>query len=172
MSLTFDLGGRRRLKIADEAVAKMLARRQLGRTASEAGGVLLGRRLDGGHVIIDDVTEPQAGDRAGRFTFHRSADHQALIDEAHLASGGTCGYLGEWHTHAEPDPTPSDVDLDDWLRRVREDVFDGDELLFVIVGQERLRVWTCDRPGKAGGGWAPRACGVQAVFLAPSAVLG
>lgn len=147
MAITFELGGGRALKIDDEAHERLLAHRQLGRASSEAGGVLLGRRLHGGHLVVDEVSEPQPGDRAGRFTFHRSTDHQRIIDEAHERSGGTCGYLGEWHTHAERDPRPSEIDIDNWQRHAREDTYDAEELLFVIVGTEHVRAWSCDRSG-------------------------
>ena len=135
------------VKIDSAAVARLLACRQTAPDATEAGGVLLGRRLAGGHVVVDEITEPIPTDVRARYAFHRSAEHQAAIDEAHARSGGTCGYLGEWHTHAEPNPRPSSVDIEDWQRHACEDTYDGEELIFVIVGQEHVRAWRCDRTG-------------------------
>jgi integrative and conjugative element protein (TIGR02256 family) len=134
-------------QIGDDALATLLAHRQTATDVFEAGGVLLGRHIIGTNdMVVDSVTEPMFGDVGKRFEFHRSAPaHQAAIDRAWESSGGTIGYLGEWHTHAEPDPTPSAVDLDDWVRRLRGDTFDGGSLLFVIVGQERTRMWRGDR---------------------------
>ncbi len=146
MPITFRLPPRI-VKLDDAAFARLLAHRQIATDATEAGGVLLGRRLAGGHVVVDEVTEPIATDVRTRYTFHRSAEHQAAIDDAHERSAGTCSYLGEWHTHAEPDPRPSAVDIEDWQRRAREDTYDAEELLFVIVGQEHVRAWGCDRTG-------------------------
>lgn len=54
---------------------------------------------------------------------------------------GTCGYLGEWHTHAEPVPSPSPIDLDDWTKRLAHDVVDADQVFFVIVGQQEMACW-------------------------------
>lgn len=144
MPIVFEIAGGRRLKIDEAALAKMLAYRQLAPDATEAGGVLLGRRVAGGHLVVDDASEPLPSDRRTRFTFHRSVEHQAVIDAVHDASDGTCGYLGEWHTHAEPDPRPSDVDLADWRKHAAHD---GEALVFVIVGQEVVRAWSCDRAG-------------------------
>jgi len=72
-------------------------------TKPEAGGVLLGRHiLETGDIIVDLITEPMPSDRQGRFRFFRARrPHQAAIDRAWRASGGTYTYLGEWHTHPE-----------------------------------------------------------------------
>ena len=86
------------------------------------------------------------GDRATRHSFHRSrAPHQRAIDEAWTRSQGSCVYLGEWHTHPEPDPHPSTIDLDDWRRRLREDDVEAPYLFFVIVGQSRISAWEGSR---------------------------
>jgi integrative and conjugative element protein (TIGR02256 family) len=135
------------VQLGTEALATLLAHRQLANDAPESGGVLLGRWILGTlDVVVDSVTVPMPGDVGSRYAFFRSAEpHQAAVDLAHEQSNGTVGYLGEWHTHAEPDPTPSSTDLDDWAKRLREDVFDGATLLFVIVGQERTRMWRGDK---------------------------
>jgi integrative and conjugative element protein (TIGR02256 family) len=63
-----------------------------------------------------------------------------MIDQAWHISSGTCTYLGEWHTHPEPIPTPSVVDRSDWRRRLMTDQTTK-PLFFVIVGMEQTRVW-------------------------------
>ncbi len=137
------------VQIGDAALDVLLAHRQIADDAPELGGVLLGRYIIGTKdIVIDSTTVPMHGDIGSRFGFHRSAEpHQKALDFAWHQSGGTTHYLGEWHTHAEPDPTPSAVDLDDWARRLREGWgTSGDTpLLFVIVGQERTRMWRGDR---------------------------
>lgn len=137
-----------RLKIAPDALARMLAFRQSRKRAPEAGGVLVGRHLHaGGHVIVDAVTQPMSGDVATRCSFHRSREpHQRAIDEAWSRSGGRSVYLGEWHTHPEPDPRPSSVDLGDWRRRLRDDEVEAPYLFFAIVGLEQVSVWEGFRP--------------------------
>lgn len=109
----------------------------------EAGGVLLGRALkETGDSIIDEITIPTEGDRRSRFAFHRSRKkHQQAIDMAWEESQKTCNYLGEWHTHPEPVPTPSSVDLRNWKDRLKKDFFDSPYLYFIIVGTETIEAW-------------------------------
>lgn len=129
------------------ALAILLGFRQVRRRDTEAGGVLLGRYiLDAPHVVVDEVTTPMKGDRRWLTGFHRGRDtHQRVIDARWTASGGTCQYLGEWHTHPEALPNASPVDRRDWARRLRSDTFDADSLFFLIVGIEGLRVWEGSR---------------------------
>jgi hypothetical protein len=42
-------------------------------------------------------------------------------------------------------PRASSVDLADWRRRLRADVFDGDSLVFLIVGTEATCAWEGSR---------------------------
>lgn len=131
------------VKIDAAPLARMCEFRQLKAGQPEAGGVLLGRHiLRCEDVVIDEVTSPMPGDWRGPVTFHRGrAHHQQVIDERWKSSNETCLYLGEWHTHPEPHPMPSQVDVGDWRRRLREDQFNGDTLFFVIVGTREVRIW-------------------------------
>ncbi|WP_158625073.1 Mov34/MPN/PAD-1 family protein [Corallococcus terminator] len=131
------------VKIDSAPLMRMLELQQLEPHQLEAGGILLGRRiLNSPDVVIDEVTCPLPGDRRRPLSFYRGrARHQQVIDERWKNSGGTCLYLGEWHTHPEPIPSPSLVDLGDWNRRLREDRFEGSSLFFIIVGTHGICVW-------------------------------
>src|SRR5262245_20872910 len=120
---------------------------QYASSATEAGGVLLGRHLrDGSAIVVDAVTVPMADDRRSRTRFHRAQrPHQAAIDAAWAASEATCTYLGEWHTHPEPIPTPSPIDTVDWQRRLLHDCY-TEPLFFIIVGTAAIRPWEGHRP--------------------------
>lgn len=133
------------LKIGSDAIAAMRRYEQHAPDSLEAGGLLLGRYLRDGHdLVVDLVTEPMPGDERSRFGFYRDAEgHQRAIDVAWRASNGTCVLLGDWHTHAEPDPTPSDVDLDNWRKMLAESE-PGEARFFVIVGQRTIRAWEGD----------------------------
>ena len=137
-----------RLEISAAAWQIMQHFIQRAGSATEAGGVLLGRHLcDGSAIIVDSVTTPMEGDRRSRTRFHRAQrGHQAAIDAAWTASDGTCTYLGEWHTHPEAVPAPSGMDLRDWQRRLRVDTY-TEPLFFVIVGIEQIRAWEGRRSG-------------------------
>lgn len=132
-----------KFKISAKALARMLRFIQDHPHKLEAGGVMLGRHILGSRdIIVDTVTIPRAHDRRTRFRFYRDQyAHQRIIDRVWRESGGTCTYLGEWHTHPEEDPLPSALDLREWQRKLREDIFTGEALYFVILGTKHLRVW-------------------------------
>ncbi len=124
--------------------------RQLDGTAPEAGGVLLGRFIQGtSDIVVDDATTPGDGDAASRFTFRRSRRRtQAIIEQVWQESGGTRNYLGEWHTHPEDDPSPSAVDLANWRRIVETARYEQKSLIFVIVGLRYIGTWEVLRSSK------------------------
>lgn len=130
-------------KIGAGALSTLRSYEQHAPTTLEAGGLLLGRYIRGGYdIVVDLVTEPQPGDERSRFGFFRGADtHGRLVTEAWERSGGTCNCLGDWHTHAEPSPIPSPIDIDNWKRMLREDIRDDEACFFVIVGTAEIRVW-------------------------------
>jgi integrative and conjugative element protein (TIGR02256 family) len=132
-----------RLKLDEAVVDVLLSHAQRDPNAMEAGGVLMGRHIRGTRdVVVDSVTTPMRGDARSRFSFHRSRKpHQRALDEAWESSEGTCVYLGEWHTHPEPYPNPSSVDMADWRKRLRHNEVDSESLFFVIVGQEHCVAW-------------------------------
>ena len=148
-ALCFELPFGGRAKINAEVLDVLERYRQHGPDDTEAGGSLLGRMIiDSPDVVVDELTEPGPEDVRTRLGFHLRdlAHHQARMDDAWARSEGTCCLLGDWHTHAEPDPTPSSVDLDNWRRLLREAATDEyPRLLFVIAGTERVRAWQGDR---------------------------
>jgi integrative and conjugative element protein (TIGR02256 family) len=130
-----------------QATLRIKAHVQRHDRSTEAGGILLGRLLteDGG-VIVDQVTVPGPQDRKSRFRFFRAErPAQKTVDEAWTRSGGEINYLGEWHTHAEDDPTPSPHDRTDWRRLLATQRYEQDALFFVIAGRRMLRVWELAR---------------------------
>lgn len=142
MGLTFQQPRGGRVVLSAAAHDVMIEHRQRRWWSKEAGGVLLGRHLlESGDLAVDEVTVPQTTDICTRTSFFRSAAHQALALAKWHASGGTCGHLGLWHTHPEPVPTPSSIDLSDWRNALVADRFEGASLLFVIVGQRAVRCW-------------------------------
>jgi integrative and conjugative element protein (TIGR02256 family) len=146
-ALYFQRPGLSILKIDSLVVERLLAFRQDDGKKLEAGGVLMGRLLKGSsNVVIDENTEPMTGDARSPCAFERSAhEHQEMLDARWSESAGTCGYLGEWHTHPEPHPTPSSVDLRDWRRRLKQDRFDVAHLFFIIVGIQTISAWQGER---------------------------
>lgn len=100
--------------------------------ATEAGGFLVGYYKEKDiHVI--NLTHPLPGDKRGRYYFkRRDMYHVEQVKKWYLDSGGEINCLGEWHTHPEPYPTPSNVDTSGWriFNRDRQ----GQHAIFLIVG--------------------------------------
>lgn len=141
--MVFAVTPKQRLIFTDEAVQQLRAHAQHTRRQAEAGGALLGRHLlDSPDLVVDEVTVPQKADRRSRFFFFRSRQHEEVARAKWVVAKGTMAYLGLWHTHPETDPVPSSVDRRDWEKAVAQDTFEGDRLFFLIVGTERIRVWT------------------------------
>lgn len=148
MKLVYRVTPRQRLIVVEHALKQMQAFAQHRCRDSEAGGVLLGRHLLDSHdVVVDEVSTPQNGDRRSRFGFYRSSMHEQVARQRWMGENSTSAYLGLWHTHPEPDPTPSGVDQRDWQQAVAGDTYDGDRLFFPIVGTHCIRVWTLNRRG-------------------------
>lgn len=132
-----------RVLIPEEILASLSPYVQDTYKKKEAGGVILGRYIkDCEDIVVDKVTLPMRGDKSSRFSFLRQRQsHQKIIDQEWQASNFTCTYLGEWHTHPEPLPTPSFIDRNDWKRKMKQDIFDSDYLFFMIVGTSEIRLW-------------------------------
>ncbi|EOK55525.1 TPA: Mov34/MPN/PAD-1 family protein [Streptococcus suis] len=125
-----------------EEVIKIFEHYRQGLSGSpEAGGVLIGKRLKNGNIIITDVTIPQIEDTQKRYFFKKNREiHQQLSDEKWLESNKFSIVLGEWHTHPEAIPTPSSVDKKSWKLNVSKQ-HDSRVYVFIIVGLSELRMW-------------------------------
>lgn len=142
-ALTFTSPTHARFELSADVLATMSQHVQDEKGKPESGGVMLGRYLlDTPNVVVDILTTPMPGDQQTRYNFYRAErDHQRVIDQCWHESRSTCNYLGEWHTHPEPDPAPSRLDLRNWRRKLEQDQFDSDVLFFVIVGEHHIRAW-------------------------------
>lgn len=145
--LVFELSNGGKIKMTKHLLKTIEPFVQKESHLNEAGGVLLGRFIKNSKdIIIDKVTVPMKGDKQTRCTFKRlSTLHQIVVEEEWSLSKGTCNYLGEWHTHPETDPEPSGVDIRDWKRKLKTDLFSSRYLYFIIAGTEKLSLWEGDR---------------------------
>lgn len=112
---------------------------QINDSDCEAGGLLLGS-VHGTHVLIEHATVPTVRDKRFRYLFKRMPyGHEAIALERWTASRGTIRYLGEWHSHPEDHPNPSDLDRSEWdlLASRRRD---KRSMVAVIVGRKSLYV--------------------------------
>lgn len=135
------------LKLPHEVITEISAFRQTTENNLEAGGILLGRLIiDTNDIVIDYVTSPMNDDKRSRFGFFRAEQpHQSILFNKWESSFGTCNYLGEWHTHPEPVPKPSNRDIRSWQAQCQKLPKGRNCLYFVIVGTETLTVWKAKR---------------------------
>ena len=131
----------RRVHVSDEVACVWHAHRQVAPDAAESFGVLLGTTsVDRREIWIERVTTPMVHDQCTRFSFAlRDLGHQRTVSRMFACSGGRAIYLGTWHTHPEPVPTPSKIDLNDWAACLRANR--RRPLAFVLVGTDKVRVF-------------------------------
>ncbi|SFI37652.1 integrative and conjugative element protein, VC0181 family [Collimonas sp. OK307] len=107
--------------------------RQNAAHKTEAGGILLGFRR-GDHLHIVEATTPQPADRRSLFRFfRRDRYHQSVALKRWKESNAMVDYLGEWHTHPEVRPTPSFLDMSEWIQICRREPL---PMVFIIVGMD------------------------------------
>ncbi len=97
------------LVLDKSAIKSMLRYRQTNRNALEAGGQLFAR-LDSGRIMISEATGPRRGDLRTRTSFVPSRASEQREIEAKYRKG--LHYVGDWHTHPEPEPRPSHQDYE------------------------------------------------------------
>jgi integrative and conjugative element protein (TIGR02256 family) len=130
------------VRVSEELITKLTEYCQLGKEAPESGGVLIGKHLNsGGMILVDDFTPPQDTDKQGRCLYHRSAEHSEIASKIWKDTDGHSTYLGLWHTHPEPIPDYSYTDEQDWLNALNKSKYEGERLYFFIVGQTHIRCW-------------------------------
>lgn len=145
--MIFSLGPNSRLKINDDVLESFRTYHQLENSDTEAGGVLMGRFIEGSSdIIIDLITEPSKKDKRERYFFKKHLEtHQKLVDKTWEESDGTYNYLGEWHTHPEQYPSPSFHDRREWKRVLKKTQCESSFLFFIIVGTLSTEVWMGNR---------------------------
>jgi integrative and conjugative element protein (TIGR02256 family) len=110
----------------------MLDHRQTRPYDTEAGGQLFAR-LSPGQIKVEVATGPRHADRRSRFYFAPSRVHERR--EIHALHRSDLHYVGDWHTHPESVPKPSDIDLRNISEIFTHSKHDYAGILMVIVGQ-------------------------------------
>jgi integrative and conjugative element protein (TIGR02256 family) len=145
------------LRIAPSALRHVNRYRQSTPWATEAGGQLFGK-INAEQVCVTEVSGPYSGDERTRYRYRSNpAAAQCAIEERHKRG---LFYLGEWHTHAEDNPSSSGLDDDAMRRLISSSQLNSDALLMLIVGRARgaagLAVWSIS--SIAMRQWSLRVC--------------
>lgn len=117
----------------------------------EKGGIILGvYRLKDGVWIVKKIMQPSVRNRSGKTWLIRDyKDAQAYIDRLFIESGGVLNYLGDWHTHPDKDPTPSQLDMETLKAVLKHSKSEINFLIGIILGQTgNLCVWCLNKQGQ------------------------
>lgn len=130
--------------IGAEVINTLIRYRQLSKHDLEAGGALIGCILTDNTMEANDLTLPQPSDKRTKCSFFRSSAHNRILNDKWKASNGNAYLVGLWHTHPESIPNYSREDKKDWLRVLKQGQYEGKSLMFLIIGQKKIRLWVVD----------------------------
>lgn len=100
-------------------------------TSKEAGGMLFAR-FGVGLVSIEHVTTPSLFDFRSRFAFRPSLAHQRDVIMKQFSMG--LHFIGEWHTHPQEQPQPSQQDIDTARECLAESKHELNAFVVVVLG--------------------------------------
>lgn len=129
-------------EIVFSAEAKFIlhSRIQRRKTDTEQGGIVLGK-LIGNKIHILKLSVPTELDSSSRMNFVRHRlSAQIVIEHEFYNSNGQITYLGEWHTHPEPIPSPSGIDIDMIKNQFSKNKIHTDFLVLLIQGLSELYI--------------------------------
>lgn len=124
-----------RVFFSKEVLEKFEKVQQNTMTSDENGGIILGV-IDGDALYVKIVTSACVGDERTHYAFLRQDEkHLNAWNSINSETKGQMGYLGEWHSHPEKNPTPSKIDHEEWAK-IKKEL--GKPLLFMIIGAETM----------------------------------
>lgn len=106
---------------------------------TETGGILLGHDR-GDHFLVTTAGGPGPHPvREARRFLRDLAYSKALADRAYRRDGSV--WIGEWHTHPEGHPEPSDLDLTTYARHIEDPRLGFARFLTVIAVPCTVHGW-------------------------------
>jgi integrative and conjugative element protein (TIGR02256 family) len=130
--ITFALGiSGEHLILEPSVIDHLQANRQLSSRDREAGGQLFADFLDSS-VFIKEATGPRPTDRRTRTSYRadRKAEQEEILDR----HGRGLHFVGDWHTHPSPRPSPSGQDYQSIQDSVRRSAHQLQGFLLIVVG--------------------------------------
>jgi integrative and conjugative element protein (TIGR02256 family) len=104
----------------------------------EAGGYLIGREF-GRQLVVEIATEPGTRDIRKPFFFKRNKYRgQRIVEKIWEASGKKMIIAGEWHSHPERFPVPSEMDIREAMKSFDKGHFPLGFMLIVIVSKSAI----------------------------------
>ncbi len=104
----------------------------------ETGGILIGIK-QGNVVHVLQATEPGPKAERTAIVFDRDAEYaQSKLNEARESFGGNVDYVGEWHSHLEVNPIPSQQDLSTYKAIAKAKNYHTNCPITLIAGRDPL----------------------------------
>lgn len=122
-----------RITFEKEVLELFEQHKQLSEKCLEAGGQLFAR-FNEKEVVISKATGLRNGDKRGRFLFWPNRKKEQ--NEIKELFGEGYHYVGDWHTHPELIPTPSNIDLVNILECYNQSRHDLKYFIMVIIGTD------------------------------------
>ena len=122
----FELPNGNFLLVPSSIIGTLHRYRQLKLATKEQGGMLMGiARAEKNQkstiefppcIEVISITEPCKYDIATRTSFKRHCNHHLIDIKRAVTKHENLVYLGEWHTHPQDTPMPSNIDLESWRK--------------------------------------------------------
>lgn len=120
--------------ILSTALLRQLHRhRQLHFWACEAGGQLFAK-VSPEEIEIVKCTGPYSNDRRSRYAYRSDPKQAQSAIQREVREG--LFYVGEWHTHPEPIPSASSLDVDAFIKTNRRSNARFGPLILLIQGTQ------------------------------------
>lgn len=119
--------------LSDEALSIMSKYRQVKPMAKEAGGQLFAK-FEGANTLIVEATKPKILDKRSHYGFKPNRLLQRLEIYDRYRKG--LHFVGDWHTHPEKFPSPSNKDISDMAECFHLSTHNLRAFIMVIVGTE------------------------------------
>lgn len=134
-----------KVQLAASALSSIRSAILAGDSRLETGGALFGPR-DGSAVLHALGPGPMA-EHGARFFRRDIAFTQREADQVYRADGSQ--WIGEWHTHIDVPPSPSDLDLHTYLTHFADPDLNFNRFIAIVVApsapEPSLAVWLLER---------------------------
>ena len=132
-AISYSAGNSSQIILMDMILACFDRYRQLTADSLEAGGQLFAR-FDSNNVRVEHATEPKPTDC--RYLTAFILDRMIERREIRRKFKNGLHYVGDWHTHPEPCPSPSQTDVQSFQDMYLKSKHRLANFLMVIVGTE------------------------------------
>ncbi|WP_377894802.1 Mov34/MPN/PAD-1 family protein [Alteromonas sp. R78001] len=130
-----DLTSGHTIKLSAPVVAHFKEHMQVNEKDKEAGGQLFAR-VEGSQWFIERASGPFRQDTRSRFGFKPNRKREQK--EIDLAFENGLHFVGDWHSHPEPVPTPSGQDRCSILDLFKNSEHQLEGFLMIIVGNNSI----------------------------------